>query len=65
MGTGRGIAEAVADIACGKRTNMKQILAAIEEQFADIAIVAVDKKQDTVLFGFDYLDEQERMCGSE
>lgn len=53
------IQEGVEKLTDGKRTKMKQVLQAIENFFEGIRIVCVDKKKDTVLFGFDYLDEQE------
>lgn len=44
-----------------KRTNMKLVFEAIEKHFGDIAIVAVDKKKDIIIFGFEYIDEQDRI----
>ena len=58
------ISSGVKDLTEGKRTKMKMMLQAIEDNFEDIAIVCVDKKKDVVLFGFSYLDEQEALqCG--
>ncbi len=57
------IAEGVARITGGERNRMKAVLAAIEEQFEGISLVAVDTKKDIILFGFDYIEEQEALNG--
>jgi hypothetical protein len=48
-----------------KRTNMKIVFEAIEKKFSDIAIVAVDKNKDTIIFGFEYIDEQDMIFNSD
>lgn len=48
-----------------KRTNIKIVFEAIEKKFLDIAIVAVDKSKDTIIFGFEYIDEQDRILNSD
>lgn len=45
----------------GKRTRMKAILGAIEDQFDGLALICVDKKKDTIIFGSKYVNEQERL----
>ena len=44
---------------------MKAVLEAIEILFENISLIAIDTKKDTVIFGADYLDEQERLMEGE
>lgn len=59
------IAEEVSRITGGQRTRMKAVLDAIERQFSGISLIAIDTFKDTVIFGAEYLDEQERLMEAE
>lgn len=55
------IAGAVKSITQGRRSRMKAMLGAIEDQFKGLALVCVDKARDTVIYGGSYVSEQERL----
>jgi len=55
------IFRAVRRLADGKRIRMKAILEGIEREFSGIALICVDKDKDTVLWGFEYMDDQEAL----
>ena len=59
------IQKQISDITIGSRPRMKAVLEAIEILFENISLIAIDTKKDTVIFGADYLDEQERLMEGE
>lgn len=59
------IQKQISDITIGSRARMKAVLEAIEILFENISLIAIDTKKDTVIFGADYLDEQERLMEGE
>lgn len=59
------IQKQISDITIGSRARMKAVLEAIEILFENIYLIAIDTKKDTVIFGADYLDEQERLMEGE
>lgn len=48
----------------GKISNVKIIFEAIEHCFDNVVIIAVDKEEDILFYGFDYVDEQERLLNN-
>ena len=49
----------VSDFTGGKRTIMKMFLCAIETLFPNVSVVAVDTNKDAIIYGHEYVNEQE------